>query len=124
MADIEIIQADADALMQMEKCCVEEKEWLFPIPGDRLAIPLTSVDKRENFMLDAAPRSNLRKRLTRTARGRRSYSCGSISTGRRTGIWTEKKFRALTCIFIERVSATNRPLRLRSTGTRIRSISF
>jgi hypothetical protein len=27
-------------------------KWVFPIPGDRLAIPLTSSDKRENFMLD------------------------------------------------------------------------
>jgi hypothetical protein len=24
----------------------------FPGPGDRVAIPLTSLDKRENFMLD------------------------------------------------------------------------
>jgi hypothetical protein len=52
MADIDITQAEADALMAMEKRCAEEKEWLFPAPGDRLAIPLTSMDKRENFMLD------------------------------------------------------------------------
>ena len=25
---------------------------LFPSPGERIAIPLTSLDKRENFMLD------------------------------------------------------------------------
>jgi hypothetical protein len=52
MAEIDITQAEADALMAMEKRCAEEKEWLFPAAGDRLAIPLTSMDKRENFMLD------------------------------------------------------------------------
>lgn len=31
----------------------DEREWLFPAPGDRVAIPLTSLDKRENFVLDA-----------------------------------------------------------------------
>lgn len=53
MADIDISQADADGLMAMEKQCVEEdKSWLFPAPGERLAIALASKDKRENFMLD------------------------------------------------------------------------
>ncbi|HLN01753.1 MAG TPA: hypothetical protein VK335_20865 [Bryobacteraceae bacterium] len=36
----------------MEKRAADEQEWLFPAPGERVAIPLTSVDKRENFMLD------------------------------------------------------------------------
>ena|SRR5579862_2076454 len=54
MADIDITQAEADALIAMEKGCTEEKRWLFPAPGDRIAIPLTSRDKRENFMLDIA----------------------------------------------------------------------
>ncbi len=36
----------------MEKCRVDDKEWLSPPPGNRVAIPLTSLDKRENFMLD------------------------------------------------------------------------
>jgi hypothetical protein len=56
MADIEITQAEADALMQMEKRCAEEKEWLFPAPGQRLAIPLTSIDKREKFYARRNPR--------------------------------------------------------------------
>jgi hypothetical protein len=38
--------------MAMEKRCATEEQWLFPVPGDRLAIPLTSMDKRENFTLD------------------------------------------------------------------------
>ena len=52
MADIDITQAEADALIAMEKRCAEDREWLFPAPGDRLAVALTSIDKRENVMLD------------------------------------------------------------------------
>jgi hypothetical protein len=52
MADINITQAEADALIAMEKQCIDDKKWLFPVPGDRIAIPLASLDKRENFMLD------------------------------------------------------------------------
>ena len=52
MADIEITQAEADALMEMEKLCADDKEWLFPSPGDQVAIPLISTDKRENFILN------------------------------------------------------------------------
>jgi hypothetical protein len=53
MADIEIPQAEADALLAMEKLTLEDdKEWNFPGPGEALTIPLTSTDKRENFNLD------------------------------------------------------------------------
>src|ERR1022692_891451 len=52
MADINLTQEEADALMEMEKRAVDEQEWLFPSPGDSIAIALTSVDKRESFMLD------------------------------------------------------------------------
>ena len=52
MADIDITQAEADALIAMEKHRVDDKNWLFPAPGGRLAVALVSPDKRENFMLD------------------------------------------------------------------------
>lgn len=52
MADISLTQLEADALIAMEKQRVDETQWEFPAPGARLAIPLTSTDKRENFMLD------------------------------------------------------------------------
>lgn len=52
MAEIDIPQREADALIAMEKHRVDDREWLFPIPGDRLAIPLMSSDRREQFMLD------------------------------------------------------------------------
>jgi hypothetical protein len=52
MADIDIPQVEADALIAMEKHRVDEKEWLFSAPGERLSIALISFDKREHFMLD------------------------------------------------------------------------
>jgi hypothetical protein len=52
MADINLTQEEADALIEMEKRKVNDEEWLFPSPGGRVAIPLSSVDKRENFILD------------------------------------------------------------------------
>lgn len=52
MADINLTQDEADKLMAMTKRSVDEKDWLFPPPGESIAIPLTSLDKREGFMLD------------------------------------------------------------------------
>jgi hypothetical protein len=52
MADIEITQAEADSLIAMEKRFVDDKDWTFPAAGQRIGHGLTSVDKRENFMLD------------------------------------------------------------------------
>lgn len=36
----------------MEKYSVDAREWSFPSPGGRIAIPLTSIDRRESFTLD------------------------------------------------------------------------
>src|ERR1035441_5894404 len=52
MADIEITQSEADSLMAMEKLFVDENDWTFPAAGGRIGLALTSLDKRENFMLD------------------------------------------------------------------------
>jgi hypothetical protein len=54
MADANLTQAEADALIAMEKISVEDKEYDFPVPGEKLIIPLTSRDKRENFILDVS----------------------------------------------------------------------
>lgn len=51
---MDITQAEADALIAMEKIRADEKAWLFATPGQRLAIPLISVDKREHFTLDVS----------------------------------------------------------------------
>ena len=52
MAEIDILQAEADALIAMEKQSADAQDLFFPNPGDRLTVPLTSIDKRENFTLD------------------------------------------------------------------------
>lgn len=52
MADIDITQAEADALIAMEKIASKTEIWLFPPAGRRLSVELFSPDRRENFMLD------------------------------------------------------------------------
>lgn len=52
MADINITQDEADKLMAMQKKAIDQTEWTFPGPGDRVVVPLTSLDKRESFLLD------------------------------------------------------------------------
>jgi hypothetical protein len=59
MADIVLTQSEADALIAMRKERVDDAVWEFPGPGSRLTIPLTSSDKRENFLLDIT-RSSLK----------------------------------------------------------------
>ena len=48
---INLTQADADALMAMPKRPADDEERNFPQPGDRVIIPLVSLDKREDFLL-------------------------------------------------------------------------
>ena len=52
MAEIDLSQAEADELIAMEKQRVDEDPLTFPHPGERLAIPLQSLDKRELFVVD------------------------------------------------------------------------
>ena len=52
MSDVDITQAEADALIAMEKHRADEKTRDFPTLGGCLSIPLVSADKRENFTLD------------------------------------------------------------------------
>jgi hypothetical protein len=52
MADIDLTQAEADALIAMEKHRSTDERFDYPVAGGSLAIPLQSADKREQFMLD------------------------------------------------------------------------
>ena len=52
MADISLTQADADALLAMEKHRADDTVYDYPGLGGALRIPLQSLDKRELFMLD------------------------------------------------------------------------
>lgn len=62
MADINLTQAEADALVAMEKHRSTEDQNLFPMGGQSLVLPLQSLDKREQFVLDLSRgRIDLRK---------------------------------------------------------------
>jgi hypothetical protein len=52
MAELDLTQAEADALIAMPKYRVDEQEWEFPGTGGAISVPLTSEDKREAFLLD------------------------------------------------------------------------
>jgi len=52
LADVSLTQADADALLAMEKHRVDDAVYDYPGLGGAVRIPLQSPDKRETFMLD------------------------------------------------------------------------
>ena len=71
MADIDLTQTEADRLIAMQKHCSEDREWNFPAPGERLTILLTSIDKREAFILDI---TRVRIKLTKATFQNRARS--------------------------------------------------
>lgn len=54
--DMEITQAEADALLNMEKVCSDHSAFNFPDLGGSLKIDLLSKDERELFVLDISRR--------------------------------------------------------------------
>lgn len=54
MADINLTQSEADFLLKMEKCSINENSLDLPDLGGSLSVPLTSPDKKENFVLDVS----------------------------------------------------------------------
>ena len=52
MADLNLTQAEADALMTMEKRRTDAVIWDYPAAGGRVSIPLVSADGREQFQID------------------------------------------------------------------------
>ncbi len=52
MADMDITQAEADALIAMPKIRTNDETLDYPSLGGAISIPLISPDKRENFLLD------------------------------------------------------------------------
>lgn len=52
MIDFGLTQAEADALIALEKRRVDERVWDYPGLGGGVSIPLISIDKREQFVLD------------------------------------------------------------------------
>ena len=52
VTDLNLIQADADALLEMEKHRVDDTVYEYPSLGGGLRIPLQSPDRHETFVLD------------------------------------------------------------------------
>ncbi len=52
MPDINLTQPEADALIAMEKHRLDDTRWDYPGLGGTIIVPLISVNKRENFLLD------------------------------------------------------------------------
>jgi hypothetical protein len=52
MPDLDLTQAEADALIAMPKVRVNDDTWKYPGCGGSLIVPLASQDKREQFLLD------------------------------------------------------------------------
>lgn len=54
MPEVNLTQAEAEALIAMEKHRVDEQEYDYPALGGSIAVPLVSSDKRESFVLDVS----------------------------------------------------------------------
>ncbi len=54
MAEINLTQADADALIAIEKHRIDDARWDYPGLSGSISVPLISKDKRENFLLDVS----------------------------------------------------------------------
>ena len=52
MAELNLTQAEADALIATEKHRVSDERCAFPMGGQSLILPLQSANKRELFLLD------------------------------------------------------------------------
>ncbi|MDD5686247.1 MAG: hypothetical protein PHE88_00240 [Elusimicrobia bacterium] len=52
MPEINLPQTEANTLIAMEKVKVNDVSWEYPGYGGQIRVPITSVNKRENFMLD------------------------------------------------------------------------
>lgn len=52
MAEINLTQAEADALIAMEKHRASDDRVDFPMGGQSVVLPLQSTDRREQFLLD------------------------------------------------------------------------
>ncbi len=54
MAEVDLPQAEANRLIALGKKAADRNEWLFPSPGERIVVPLVSLDGREQFLLDVS----------------------------------------------------------------------
>jgi hypothetical protein len=108
MADINLTQAEADALNAMEKHRVNEDHGGFPVDGQLVVIPLYSPDRREQFLLDIGRgRIDLLK-VKMHNRGRQVVVLVRLDLGgapHRNPV--TRRFRHCTSTFIGRATATS-----------------
>ena len=52
MAEVHLRQTEADELFAMAKVAASAQEFMFPSLGEKIILPLTSVNQRENFHID------------------------------------------------------------------------
>ena len=52
MADANLSQTEADALLALEKRRSDDTQWDYPSLSGAITIPLVSMDRREEFLLD------------------------------------------------------------------------
>jgi hypothetical protein len=116
MADINLTQAEADALIALAKQRVDMREWDYPDLGRAISIPMVSADRREQFLLDLRRgRIDLAKGApTRTAPDRSSFWSGSTSVGHRTRIQMARRLARLISICTARDTVTSGPFRHRA----------
>lgn len=72
MAEIVLTQAEADALIGMDKVRIDDTQWTYPAAGGHLSVPLISMDKRENFALDVTRSSIKLTKSTHQNRARQA----------------------------------------------------
>ncbi len=54
MANLVLTQEEADTLIAMKKSRIDDRKWDYPGLGGSICIQLTSLDKREKFILDVS----------------------------------------------------------------------
>lgn len=71
VGEINLTQAEADALVEMEKHRVANDRSVFPMGGQSLTAPLQSANKREHFLLDLSRGRIAVMRVKMQTRGRK-----------------------------------------------------
>lgn len=72
MAEIVLAQAEADALIAMEKFRTDTIPRTYPRVGEQMSVELTSADRRESFMLDITRSSIKLTKSTHQTRARQA----------------------------------------------------
>ncbi|MCX6151315.1 MAG: hypothetical protein NTX22_12365 [Ignavibacteriales bacterium] len=68
-----ITQTEADYFFQIEKIPEDDAKYTFPVSGDKLVIPFTSLDKRESFLFDITRSIIKIRKVTYQSRVRKIY---------------------------------------------------